>query len=1033
MADSQRSGVTAERDIEQAIMALKKGSYLLKYGRRGKPKFCPFNLSNDETTLIWYSGKEEKQLKLDQVSKIIPGQRTAIFQRYPRPEKEYQSFSLICNDRTLDLICKDKDEAEIWFVGLKALTARLNFRKRRNDLVNGSISSGSPHSHTQRRSPSAMPFETSEVQVPQIQTESPSASRLGKAFSDIVSYTAAAKGNGQADPVASSLEVVSTGVADDSSSRNSTTETFRISISSALSSSSQGSCREDFDSLGDVFIWGEGVGDGDFSGGQQKQGFPSKKDTLLPKPLESGVVLDVHQIGCGYNHALLVNRQGEIFSWGKDLGGRLGHGTECDVSQPKLINSLGGISIEQIACGEYHSCAITTSGDLYTWGDGIHNSGVLGHGSQVSNWIPRRVGGQLDSLRISYVACGPWHTAAVTSSGQLFTFGDGSFGALGHGDLNQSTVPREVEALKGLRTIRVACGVWHTAAVVEAKNGTPFELLSRPAWGILYTWGDGDKGRLGHGDGRSRLIPERVAPLADENICRVACGHNLTVALTSAGTIHTMGSAAYGQLGNSQADGRSPVCVEGNINDCFVEDISCGSHHVAAITSTDEVFTWGKGSNGQLGHGDSSNRIVPTIVGFLRDKQVKSVCCGANFTAVICVHKLITGIDHSICSGCQCPFGFRRKRHNCYNCGLVFCKACSSRRSLKASLAPNMTKPYRVCDDCFAKLQKSMVSGSSICLPKVQTDAVRSKSDYIRSKASARAKSQTQISRIFTATEIFGLTEEKHPIPDLKVGANGGRVFPLTNRIAPSEGVNASKELSFAAVPTKLKSISVPVSTVPSRSVSPLSVKSSPPRFSEVMNDDTKDSPASVGEELAHLRARVEDLTLRSRELENELEKTKRQLKEVSEVAEHEALKCRSAKEVIKTLTAQLKESPERLPKGQRVGQNSRSVIRHSASESNVVTVEHKLEKPQSPETEPSVRSSSPSSGTRNHFERAERVIQEEPGVYITLSPLPDGGNEMKRIRFSRKHFTEQQAEVWWAAHGAKIFERYDIREHSTA
>ena len=30
----------------QAITALKKGAYLLKYGRRGKPKFCPFRLSN---------------------------------------------------------------------------------------------------------------------------------------------------------------------------------------------------------------------------------------------------------------------------------------------------------------------------------------------------------------------------------------------------------------------------------------------------------------------------------------------------------------------------------------------------------------------------------------------------------------------------------------------------------------------------------------------------------------------------------------------------------------------------------------------------------------------------------------------------------------------------------------------------------------------------------------------------------------------------------------------------------------------------
>ncbi|KAA8540951.1 hypothetical protein F0562_024911 [Nyssa sinensis] len=103
MANLQRSSL-GERDVEQAITAVKRGAYLLKYGRRGKPKFCPFRLSNDETVLIWYANKEEKQLRLIHVSRIIPGQRTAIFQRYPRPEKEYQSFSLIYGNRSLDLV-----------------------------------------------------------------------------------------------------------------------------------------------------------------------------------------------------------------------------------------------------------------------------------------------------------------------------------------------------------------------------------------------------------------------------------------------------------------------------------------------------------------------------------------------------------------------------------------------------------------------------------------------------------------------------------------------------------------------------------------------------------------------------------------------------------------------------------------------------------------------------------------------------------------------------------------------------------------
>lgn len=122
MADLVSYG-NAHRDIEQALIALKKGTQLLKYGRKGKPKFCPFRLSNDESSLIWISSSGERSLKLASVSRIIPGQRTAVFQRYLRPEKDYLSFSLIYNSgkRSLDLICKDKVETEVWIAGLKAL------------------------------------------------------------------------------------------------------------------------------------------------------------------------------------------------------------------------------------------------------------------------------------------------------------------------------------------------------------------------------------------------------------------------------------------------------------------------------------------------------------------------------------------------------------------------------------------------------------------------------------------------------------------------------------------------------------------------------------------------------------------------------------------------------------------------------------------------------------------------------------------------------------------------------------------------
>ncbi|KAK4421570.1 PH, RCC1 and FYVE domains-containing protein 1 [Sesamum alatum] len=304
-----------------------------------------------------------------------------IFQRYPRPEKEYQSFSLIYNDRSLDLIRKDKEEVEVWSSGLKAWF----------HVVISDASELRLHS----------PYESSPK------------NGLDKAFSDVILYSVPPKGffpfrfcqwfcpfcaSGCSDSLHGQMKGI--GV-----------DAFIVSLSSAVSSSSQGSSHDDGDALGDVFI-------------------------------------------------------GE-----------------------KLIDALNNTNIELVACGEYHSSAVTRSGDLYTWGDG--HFGLLGHGNEVSQWVPKRVKGQLEGIHVSSISCGRWHTAVVTSAGQLFTFGDGTFGVLGHGGRESISKPREVESLKGLRTVRATCGVWHTAAVVEVMVGC--SSSSNCSKGKVFTWGDGDR------------------------------------------------------------------------------------------------------------------------------------------------------------------------------------------------------------------------------------------------------------------------------------------------------------------------------------------------------------------------------------------------------------------------------------------------------------------------------------------------------------------------------------------------------------
>ncbi|GFY94289.1 regulator of chromosome condensation (RCC1) family with FYVE zinc finger domain-containing protein [Actinidia rufa] len=885
-------------------------------------------------------------------------------------------------------ICKDKDEADKWFSGLKAIISRGHQRKWRTESRSDGIPSeaNSPRTYTQRSSPLNSPFGSGDslqkddddgdqlcLHSPY---ESPPKNGLDKAFSDVILHAVPPKSFFPSESASGSVHSLSSGGSDGVHGhlKGMGMDAYRLSLSSAVSSSSHGSGHDDGDALGDVFIWGKGL---------------------------AAVVLDVQNMACGGRHAALVTKQGEIFSWGEESGGRLGHGVDSDVLRPKLIDSLSHTSIELVACGEYHTCAVTLSGDLYTWGDG--HFGLLGHGNEVSHWVPKLVNWPLEGIHVSSLSCGPWHTAVVTSSGQLFTFGDGTFGVLGHGDRRSVSKPREVESLKGLRTVRAACGVWHTAAVVEVMVGS--SSSSNCSLGKLFTWGDGDKGRLGHGDRESKLVPTCVAALVEPNFCKVSCGHSLTVALTSSGHVYTMGSPVYGQLGNPQADGKLPIRVEGKLSKSFVEEIACGAYHVAVLTSRTEVYSWGKGTNGRLGHGDTHDRSSPTLVEALKDKQVKSIACGTNFTTAICLH---------------------------------------NKKSLKASMAPNPNKSYRVCDTCFDKLKKAF-----------ETDASSHSSIFYDGVLEARGKSvvQRETRNWNSVAAVYRLFEMEVP---------NGELLTSLNLFNPVFG--SSK---------KFFSASVPGSRIVSRATSPISRRASPPRSATPIPtlggfaspkfnvEDTMRPNDSLSQEVITLRAQVENLTRKAQIQELELGRTSKQLKEAITIAGEETAKCKAAKEVIKSLTAQLKDMAERLPMGavQNIkppsiisfGSNPIShevsnacvdrlsgQITFQASDANgsngplisngsSIASNHSSGNTRQGQSETTTRNGSKMRESDSHNDN-EQVEQDDPGVYITLTSLPGGSKDLKRVRFSRKRFSEKQAEQWWAENRARVYERYNVR-----
>ncbi|CAM8994610.1 unnamed protein product [Rhodiola kirilowii] len=1011
-----------EREIEQTLITLKKGAQLLKYSRKGKPKFRSFRVSTDETTLIWISHGEERSLRLSSVQRIIPGQRTAVFRRYLRPEKDYLSFSLLYNngERSLDLICKDKVEAEAWFAGLKALIST-NHNRRSGSLCSD-FQDGEFFPYG-RPSGSNLDF-------------TPSIAR-GRLSIDLTSQEGLVN-NRNSDAASKRVNM---------QPRISNADGFRISVSSTPSCSSQGSGPDEHGWIADVYVWGQILTEGTLPDGSVSV-VPKRTDVLTPRALEPTAVNGNFQIACGVRHIACVSR-GEVFTWGEEKGGTLGHGTYKDFSRPRLIDYLRDVNIDFIACGEYHTCAISTSGDLYTWGDSASSVGLLGSRSDVSHWIPKRVSGPLVGVHVLSIACGTWHSAMITSNGRLFTFGDGTFGVLGHGDRESFSYPKEVQLLSGLKTIKVACGVWHTAAIVEVANQTAASISSRK----LFTWGDGDKYRLGHGSKESYLLPTCVSSLIDYNFHQLACGHTMTVALTTSGHVFTMGGTAHGQLGNPQADGKLPCLVQDRLVGEFVEEISCGAEHVAVLTSRSEVFTWGKGGNGRLGHGDIEDRKTPTLVEALRDRRVKSICCGSNFSAIICIRKWVD--DESVCRGCNQTFSMFRKRIVCNQCGYGYCFNCVSRKIVVAG------KLNRVCDSCYGAL-KAIEAGNASNFNRKITGARRSVDSRERFD-----RGEVRASKILLSP----CTEPVKYLEVKPVTTSGAGADPSIVRASQVPGFKQLKEIVFpsslSVIQSSVKppgtSTPIPQSTVNSRPASPLqhSRRPSPPRTANPVSsknvvDNLKKTNESLNQAVMRLQNQVQSLTEKCNKQDMEIQRLLKNVQMVVSSAAEQSSKCTAANEVVKTITAQLKEISEKLPPEVSESESFKaafdqaiaftssikvpslgdltSIHSHGMSEGSTQSellqssgnTDQLNYKKVSREATPDNDANASGSSSTVKKEKLTQVIEQfEPGVYVTLILLSDGTKIFSRVRFSKRKFDEHQAEVWWKENKERLLRRY--------
>jgi alpha-tubulin suppressor-like RCC1 family protein len=375
-------------------------------------------------------------------------------------------------------------------------------------------------------------------------------------------------------------------------------------------------------------------------------------------------------VAAGLAHTAAVSDTGELMTCGKAAHGRLGRGAATtDIG---LVGPVLGIPrrVVRVACGGFHTAVLSSAREVYTFGR--NDQGQLGvGGTEPSSSVPRLVD-RLSGKHAMLVACGGAHTLVAVESGAVYAFGSNDHGQVGNGSASAMEslpvialeVPAAAAGMASSPDVgeELDLGGLGACSVVGLSAGSAHSAAVR--MGRVYTWGANVKGQCGHGhyDPQIRRPHEISAgPLSQQSVVSIACGLEHTAAVTESGQVFTWGSEEHSQGGHGALSTIDAVAagaisaasavgaggaVMANAEPCRVKEallkqrcvaVRCGSYHTLAITTAGDLYVWGLGDLGQLGHGSTSNLPAPFhLRGVLQGAKISDVACGGRHTLVAC-------------------------------------------------------------------------------------------------------------------------------------------------------------------------------------------------------------------------------------------------------------------------------------------------------------------------------------------------------------------------------------------------------------
>ena len=175
-------------------------------------------------------------------------------------------------------------------------------------------------------------------------------------------------------------------------------------------------------------------------GRDRNAGYNDANSTFTQVTVGDGV--KIKAIAAGYNHTVLLDEDGNVWTAGRNPDGQLGIGKEDDNANSTFtqVTVGGGVKIKAIAAGGNHTVLLDENGNV--WTTGYNKYGQLGREtSSSSDSTFTQVTNGISGVKITAIAAGTYHTILLDENGNVWTAGYNSYGQLGRDENAGTTKP----------------------------------------------------------------------------------------------------------------------------------------------------------------------------------------------------------------------------------------------------------------------------------------------------------------------------------------------------------------------------------------------------------------------------------------------------------------------------------------------------------------------------------------------------------------------------------------------------------------